>query len=150
MITLGVNVSGDVAYLGFADGKEILDAEPYMLRRPQGLEVGADLIALRDDVRKVLSANAVERVRILDPETNHRGPYTSFVDRFTVETVMLLAGVEQGIDTARVSRASIRSALGVGRGVLKTHAKQILVPVGPHWAGKRDIAALAAYAINGS
>ncbi|MFC4094234.1 hypothetical protein, partial [Micromonospora sp. GCM10011541] len=83
----------------------------------------------------------------LDPESNYSGPYVSFAERYTLETIIILAGAEQGIDAARISRASVRSILGMPRrGTFQSHVSGLVEAVGPHWSRKRDCAALAALA----
>jgi hypothetical protein len=147
LITLGVNVAGDCAYLAVVDDSIVVDAEPYSLRVPRGLEDGAGLVALRDDLRKILGTHGIGRVRVLDPESNHKGAYVSFAQRYTIETLIVFAGAEQGLDTARISRSSVRSALSLPRsGPLQSHVSGLLDAIGPYWTNKRDLAGLAALA----
>lgn len=147
MRAVGVNVAADIAYLSVIDDEKLLDVEPFMLRLPQGL-VGTDaLLGLRDDVAKVLTTHGVDRLRVLDAETNSSGSYSSLKTRLSIETVFLLAAAERGIDAGRLARAQVRSILSLSRqGSLKTHAVTVCLPSGPYWSGKRDVAAMAAIA----
>lgn len=147
MRTLGVNVASDCAYLSIVDDGRVVDAQPYSLGAPQGLAGGVALVAFKDDFRKILATYEVRRLRVLDPEATHRGSYVSFARRYTLEAIIVLAGAEQGIDSDRISRASVRSILSLPRQrSLQAHASGLIEPTGPYWSGKRDAAALAALA----
>ncbi|MFC5996026.1 hypothetical protein ACFQE5_17615 [Pseudonocardia hispaniensis] len=147
MRTVGINVAADTAYLSVVDDGELLEAEPYLLRLPRGLDGARALLGLRDDVAKVLTTHGVNRLRVLDAEANSNGSYASLKDRLSIETTFMLAAAEHDIDAGRLTRAQVRSILSLPReGALKTHAAAVCSPSGPYWSGKRDIAAMAAIA----
>lgn len=147
MRSIGVNVAADTAYLSVAEQGKLLEAEPYMLRLPQGLTGARALVGLRDDIMKILATHDIKRLRVLDAEANSSGSYSSLKERIAIETTFILAAAEHQIDAGRLTRAQVRSILSIPRqGALKSHAPTLCSPSGPYWSGKRDVAALAAIA----
>lgn len=145
--TLGVNVSGDCAYLAVVSEGQVVDAPPYSLRAPQGLGEGEQLLALKDDIRGIIGLHSIDKVRVVEPESNYEGKYVSFTERFTLEVCFVLAGIESGVDSKRLSRPTVRSLLGVSSGRLPELLTNYLEKSDPYWNGnKRGVAALAAFA----
>ncbi|MDZ5447958.1 hypothetical protein U2F26_35615 [Micromonospora sp. 4G57] len=60
-----MNVASDNAYLALVDDGRVLDGQPYYLGTPQGLAGGSALVALRDDLRKILTTYEIQRLRVL-------------------------------------------------------------------------------------
>jgi len=148
MRTLGVNGAGEVLYLAVAENGEIVDAAPHTFEAPAGLAAGERLPALRDQAEKTVKAFKVERVRVLDPETSWQTAAVSVQARFALETILALGAADAGVDCDRLSRAALRSLLGLPRkGELVKLAGEVTSRVGPHWGPrKRDLASLAALA----
>ena len=147
MRTLGVNGAGDTLYFAVADSGEVLDLDPYVFAEPTGIPAVRRYAALRAEGEKVVRSLEVERVRILDPETTYAPPAVSVQKRFALETLLHLGACDAGVDCDRMSRARCRSLLELPKkGALPDLVKEATEKVGPHWARKRDLAALAALA----
>ena len=148
MTTLGVNAAGESAYLSFVDGDDLQDLEPYILTAPKGLTPEEAVVALRDDMRKILSMHGVTKLRLLNPESSYSPAYVSIVGRCTLETIIIFAGAELGVDAARIQRSTVRTILGLPKkGTLSSHVPHVVEALGRHWSPqKRDVAALAALA----
>lgn len=125
-----------------------IGAEPLSLSLPMGLESGQRLSALLDDSMRTLRALDCERIVILAPESNNRLTYAQSRRRVVGETLLCLAAAQVGMPCEYVTRSSVRSILDLPRkGALGSHtADAIPTALAPHWAGKRDLAALAALA----
>lgn len=147
MRTLGVNGAGESLFLAVAEDGTVLDEEPYSFAEPAGLPSNRRLPAMRDEAEKLVRSLDVARVRILDPETSYQCAAVSMQKRFALETLLALGAAEAGADCDRLSRAGARSVLGLPkRGKLAELVPEVTERVGKHWAGKRDLAALAAIA----
>src|SRR5450631_1339925 len=145
--TLGVSGAGDVLYLAVAVDGQILDIAPYTFEEPVGIEEAKRLAALHNEAAKLVGALGVERVRLLDAESSYSASYAALKKRIAVETVLMLGCSDAGAEAGRVSRAKLRSLLGLPRGgTLLSLVPSITPPVGPKWARKRDLAALTAIA----
>lgn len=147
MRTLGINGAGNVLYLAVAEDDRILDLEPYSVTEPEGLASDQRLISVRDRFKRILATHSVQRVRVLDAETQYKTTYAALRDRMAMETVALMASAESGVDACRLSRQKVKSLLGLtGPGALGTRVQEVTEPIGGHWARKRDLAALVALA----
>lgn len=148
MRALGVNGSGKALYLSVAVDGKVEDAQPYTLAEPAGLAADMQLPALRDEVVRILQALNISRVRVLDAEPNYKASYSSLQPRIALESVVLLAAADAGVEGGRLTRARLRSLLELPRGGgLKTHVAAVTSAVGGSWSpNKRDLAALAALA----
>lgn len=148
MRTLGVHGAGDVLYLSVADENGIADEGPYTFEDPAGLAAARRLPTLRDEAQKIVNSLGVERVRILNPESNYKTTITSVHTRIALETVLALGSAEAGVDCDRLSRPAVRSLLSLPKkGELVSLVDQVTEKVGPHWSPrKRDLAALVAVA----
>lgn len=146
MKVLGVNGSGATLWLALFghDGPE--DTEPYSLQLGDGSEGGLALTDLKAEARHVLTRLKPDLVVVLDPESNGVFKWKNTLLRVSAETMLVLAADATKIPVERVTRASVRSKLSLGRsGSLASHAKEAYPDrVGSHWAGKRDVAVLAA------
>ncbi|MBA8965059.1 hypothetical protein JOJ86_007425 [Rhodococcus percolatus] len=151
MKVLGVNGASSKLYLGVVgdNGPELVD--PPALEVGTGGEGGLSLIALRSECDHALARIAPDLVVILDPESNAKLTWKAAMPRLSAETVLVCAATAAGIPVERVTRPFVRSACSFGRsGSLASHAKDRYPdPVGPYWAGKRDLAALAAVSRHG-
>jgi hypothetical protein len=147
MRTLGVNGVSDVLYLAFALDGEIVDVQPYSISEPAGLAADQALVSVRDEVVRLLGTHNVNRVRVLDAEPSYSASYAAMRGRLTLEAIVLLASAEARIDARRLSRAKVKSLLGLPKaGSLGTHVGSVVTPVGKSWSKKRDLAALVALA----
>lgn len=147
MRTLGVNGAGDTLYLAVADDGEIVDVDPYSFAEPTGIAAVQRYGALRAEAEKLVRTLGVQRVRILDPESNYAPAAVSVQKRHALETLLYLGACDAGADTDRLSRSKCRSLLDLPKkGPIAGMVKDVTAPVGPHWGRKRDLAALAAIA----
>ncbi|MEV1114392.1 hypothetical protein AB0I91_04945 [Actinosynnema sp. NPDC049800] len=147
MRVLGINGTKDGLYLAVADHGTVIDVEPYVLQLPAGLDPGRQLPAFKGYAEKFVETHKITQVRLLQAEPSYSASYISFVDRVSMETLFLLACTEKGVDFQRLTRSRVRSILELEkRGPLTKAGEAINPKVGPHWANKRDLAALAALA----
>ncbi|MFI5607573.1 hypothetical protein [Amycolatopsis sp. NPDC051903] len=139
-------MANDTAYLAIFDGAtSSLSPEPTSIKFSSALDPGPRLIALRDDVMRIIKGNEVSAVVVLLPESNYSMPYAKAVDRASLETLILLAAAECDISFRRVSRPRLRAELEISRsGKLAEIADGFQEAVGASWRGKRSLAALAA------
>jgi hypothetical protein len=146
-VTTGANVAGGTAYVALLDDSQILDTPPYVLT-PAGVHGAvAGLSKFEEDVTRQLNLWNVKKLVVLEPETSYKAPYSGFVDRIGIESILLVSAHRLGVPTFRISRQKVRSLLGLGRQLnFEALAAEKLTPVGPHWKNKRDCAALAALA----
>ena len=147
MRVLGVNGSGPDLWVALYgdDGPESTD--PVKLSLPDGTEGGYALNSFRTTVEHTLREWSPEIIVILNPRSpTGDPPWRRALPRISAETMLVLAATACDIPVERVAPGSIQSKLALGKsGGLREHAKKLLpVKVGTHWAGKRDLAALAA------
>ena len=149
MRSLGVNPTASTIWLAYAENGQLRATDPYCLSLPPGLESGEQLIGLLDECHRVLRDLSPEKVVVLDPEPNAKFQFSSVRERLTGETLLLLAAAQADIPCERLSRASVRSNLDLGRaGKLASLVEEVVdSPLSPHWKNKRDLAALAALAV---
>lgn len=147
MKMLGVNASQASLWLCVVgdDGPE--DTDPSSLALCDGAAAGYALLAFHGECTRVLTRLAPNRIVILDPEPT-ASLRAAARPRFSAETILAFAAEQAGINCERITRAAVRSRHQLGRkGALGAHAKSVIPePVGTHWIGKRDLAALAALA----
>lgn len=148
MRTLGVNGGADTLFLAVAEDDEVVDVKPYTFSEPVGLPAVLRLPALRNEAVKLVRSLAVERVRILDPETSWSTPAVLVRSRFALETLLALGAADAAVDCERLSRGSVRALLDLPKkGPLHTLVPQVTPKVGGQWKPRmRDLAALAALA----
>ena len=148
MKVLGVNAAQASLWLCVVDGDVPEDTDPSNLTLRAGVACGFALLAFHGECVRVLTRLAPDRIVILDPE-----PVASLKasarSRFAAEALLAFAAEQAEISCVRIARATARSRLQLGqKGPLKDHVRSVLPePAGPHWAGKRDLAALAAVAV---
>lgn len=147
-----MNPTASGLWLACAEDAQLVATEPCSLSMPSGLESGEKLLEMLAECGRVLRDTSAERVVILDPEPMAKIAFAAARARMTVETLLSLAAAENGIPCEKVSRARVRSALGLARsGKLADRVGEVVEqPLAPHWKAKRDLAALAALAIKGN
>ncbi len=144
---LGVNPSkGDLWVALYGDhGPELTD--PVKLSLHDGPEGGYALSAFRTTAKHTLSQWSPDLIVILNSNSPQGGvPWSSALPRVSAETMLVLAATDCNMRILRITHAQVRKGLSIDRtGGLREHAKRLLPDkVGTHWAGKRDLAALAA------
>lgn len=116
-------------------------------------EASQELLATRDDVRRLIREVEASKVVLLQPEERQpRNPgYQELVPRIALETVIRLAAVEDGVDVELLPRPTVRARLGLPKsGSLDSHVeKAVKDPVGRYWNQGRGVAALAALSAEG-
>lgn len=146
-VTMGASVAGGAAYVTLVVDSQILDVSPYVLSPGGALGTVAGLSKFEEDVSRQLTLWNVTKVVVLEPETTYKAPYSGFVERIGVETVLLLSAHRLGLPAFRMSRQKVRSLLDLGReSKFEKLALERLAPVGQLWKNKRDCAAFAALA----
>jgi hypothetical protein len=122
----------------------------------QQLEVGAqheateELLATRDDVRRIIRELKADKVVLLQPEERQpRKPgYQELMPRIALETVIRIAAVEDDVAVELLPRPTVRARLDLPRsGPLDSHVEIVIEkPIGRYWNEGRGVAALAALA----
>jgi len=104
---------------------------------------------LAEEIRRRLRIANVELVAVLNAEPLYEASHFSFGPRIAAETLVRLVAAEEGVYAEMLSRATVRSLLGlpVGGKLQERVAEAVPEPVGPYWRAGRDLAALAALAI---
>jgi len=150
MRVLGANGTGDTRWLACSDHDGLIDLMPFQVKLRRALESGEALVAVRDDIRRVLRGAAVERVVLLSAGNNgrHKLGYHAEVPRITMETAVPFAATEEGMDFVRVSRAAAKSWLGLpAEGDSEAYVDDVIKTLqASHWKKKRDLAAMVAVA----
>ncbi|SEC00034.1 hypothetical protein SAMN04489844_1480 [Nocardioides exalbidus] len=150
MRVMGVNGSSETLWLACADDTGLVDMTTFRVDKASALETGDALIAARDSLRRVMRTNDVTRVVLLSAgnDGQHKVGYHAAVPRITMETVVAFAAAEEGIEFARISRATALSWLDLpAKGGVDAHISTLVpVPKAPHWKKKRDLASMAALA----
>lgn len=149
MRVLGITSTNKDLYLAVADGGAILAGMPERLTIPNGMALGGDLVALRDEMRRRLREVSVDFVAVLAAESSRQAPHASWAPRMAAETIVRIAAADSGIASEVISRQKVRSLLGLPvKGKLDDHASTVVPEaVGAYWLAGRNIAALVALAI---
>lgn len=145
-----MNTAGGSLWFCLVDGDRALDTEPVSLELRSGSQAGYAITAFRDECAQALAVLSPDRVVILDMEGSgqRRLKVADMRTRFTAETLLASCAVDAGIICVRLSRAKLRSLLGLPReGAVSDYAASVFdAPAGTYWTKKRDLAALAARA----
>jgi hypothetical protein len=146
---LGVECKKQAVYLAVADAGELVEAEPQRLDVPAIHEQTERLRAFLNDFGHLLTEAKPDAVHILQPETNYTATYSEFAPKAALETLIRLACLDAGIDVEIVHRASVRSALGSGKGNVEKLIETNIQVVGKYWNAGRNLAAAAALTAKG-
>lgn len=148
MRVLGVNGSTITLWVAVVDDDESVVADgPIQIPLPNDASHAMQLDLVRNDATRLLQSHEIDRVRILDAEPTGQPSYAQLIKRIGMESALVLAAHDIGVDVDRFSRAHVRSLLALGRtGTLTSHAGRLLEAASPHWSTKRDLAALVALA----
>lgn len=150
MVVLGVNCSTDCAYLAVVEGGELRSGAVELVSAPALGESSDQLLAVRDEVARVLGEVGAEKVVLLKPESSKltKRTHSEYVPRITLETLVRIAAAEAGLSIELLSRPTLRSRLELpSEGKLVTHVSaRIPEKVGSNWGEERQLAALAALA----
>lgn len=143
-----MNPTANDMWLARADDGRVMASVPYALTLPSGLESGEKLQALLEECERTLRDLKPDRVVVLDPEATAQIKFGQARARATGETLLALAAHRMSVPFEKLSRAGLRSRLGLGRkGKLSSLVGQVVSePLSPYWKDKRDLAALAALA----
>jgi hypothetical protein len=147
---LGVNCSTDCAYLAVSSDGELRADSVELVSAPALGESSEQLLAVLDELKRVVGEVEAERVVLLRPEGGRMGKRThsEHVPRIALETLVRLAAVETGRSIELLARPTLRSRLKLPtEGKLVTHlSSRIPEKVGSNWSEERQLAALAALA----
>lgn len=142
---MGISCKGDKAYVAICEGRRVIGGFTDRLSMPAPLEAGDRLLSFIEDVKNELERVRPTRIVILLPESNEPGaPHSRHMPRIMTETLIRVAAAEGGVPVSLLSRATVRSRLGL-RGSLSEHLDCIEAE-GRYWTTGRGLAALAAVA----
>lgn len=139
----------DILWLSVVDDKDQhVELSTYSIGLPKGVESNSALRTTQDRLAHLIRATSIERVRLLDAESNYKATYHSFVGRLTLETLLALAAAIEDVDFARMNRNRVRSILSLPKTKpLNEHAESVCEAVAPNWGpNKRDLASMTAIA----
>jgi hypothetical protein len=149
MRVLGINCTSRHALLAVVEAGVVLPGLPELLEIPNAMTLNSDLTSFRDEVRRRLTQIGPERVAVLFAETVSKGAHTSWMPRLAAETAIRMVAADLGVHAELIARPTVRSLLDVPqKGKLDTHVSSVLPSaVGKHWTAGRNLAALAALAV---
>ena len=149
MRVLGINCTSRQALLAVVEGGVVLPDLPETLEIPNAMTLNSDLMGFRDEVRRRLTQIGPDRVAVLFAETVSKGAHTSWTPRVAAETAIRMVAADMEIHTELIARPTVRSLVEVPqKGKLDGHASSVLPSgVGKHWTAGRNLAALAALAV---
>jgi hypothetical protein len=144
MRCLGIHVAAGRVYLAVVEKPaEVLDPGVGYLDYPDEVEAPDKFMRVHDDALRLIREHHIDRVRILEPETNARVTYAKLKGRIEPELAVLVAARDAGVDGRRLSRAATRNLLGLGRsGTLSDLVSTVVEAHGPYWNQGRSLAAL--------
>ena len=145
MPALGINPSGDIAWLALVTDDGDVEASPDRFAMPKRPRPEALLSAL-EDIRTLLAAHDVDKVAVVDAQGNARpASFQQARPRFTLELLFEIAAARSEIDYECLAPATIQARLGLGSRRLDDHTDTAVKAAGSRW-DKRGRAALAALA----
>lgn len=147
MRVLGVNCTPKAIYLATVENGQVLADGPQKVELPDGLRTGPALEALYEELRRRLPETGATRAAILEPQSYDSG-LKATTARVAAETMLRWVGVEVGLTTELLNRATARSRLSLPRGgkLNEVVAAFLPTPAGKYWAEGRRLAAFAALA----
>lgn len=145
MTTLGVNPSGDTAWLALMDEQEGVAVTPDRFRLPKRPRPEALLTAL-EDVEMMYHEHDISTVAVLDAHGNASPrSYQSVRPRFTLELIFEVAAARTDVSLELLSPNTVQSRLDLPTRSLPDHIDDAVAPSGTRW-NHRGPAALAAAA----
>jgi hypothetical protein len=150
MRIVGFSCTPRQAYVALVNDGVIEESGVERLEVAAQHEASEELLKTRDDVRRLIGELEAKRIVLLQPEEHQpRKPgYQELLPRIALETVIRLAGVEDGVAVELLPRPTVRARLGLPKsGSLDSHVEKVVEePVGRYWNEGRNLAALAALA----
>lgn len=150
MRIVGFSCTPRQAYVAVANNDTIEESSVERLEVAAQHEASEELLATRDDARRLIQELKASKLVLLQPEEHQpRKPgYQELMPRIALETVIRLAGVENGVAVELLPRPTVRSRLGLPKSrSLDSHTEKVIEePVGRYWNEGRCLAALAALA----
>jgi len=148
MRVIGINCDSSAIYVAVVENGKVSEGRPERVLIPEGLELEDQLLAIFDDVGRVMDEIVPDRIVLLRPESTYSATHEIFTPRITLEALVRLAAAKKGISLDRMSRQGLRATLGLPRrGTLNSHVASILPePVGGYWSSGRGLSAMAAIA----
>lgn len=150
MRVVGFSCTPRQAYVALAANGSIEKSSIERLDVAAQHEASEELLATRDDVRRIVRELSVNKFVLLMPEEQPRRKpsYQELLPRIALETVIRIAAVEDDVAVELMPRPTVRARLGLPRsGSLNSHVDAAIEsPVGRYWNEGRCLAALAALA----
>jgi hypothetical protein len=147
---LGVNCTTDCAFLAIAVDGVFRDEAVEFVHAPALGESDDQLVAVLEELCRVLGEVEAERVVLLRPESGKltKRTHSEFVPRIALETLVRLAAVQSRTPVELLARPTVRSRLRLpATGKLVEHvASRIPGKIGSNWSNERQLAALASLA----
>jgi hypothetical protein len=149
MRSLGVACNPHTAYLTLAVDGMITQAVVERVEVAAQYEASVELLSTLEEIRRALGQLRPDRIAVLMPEQGGRKrTYLEIAPRVTLETLIRIAAVQEGIDIEMLARPTLRARLDIPKaGELSSHVSGVIAEsVGLYWSAGRDIAGLAALA----
>jgi hypothetical protein len=152
MRVLGVHCKSDTAYLAVVEDGTLIDDPHQRMTAPAAFESTERLVALMADVERLVTELGLDTVSLLQPPPPKPGTpkpsYSVVAPRVAIETVVRVGAARAGADVVLLSRARVRSRLGIPQsGSFESRISEVIpTPVGKYWNAGRNLAAVAALA----
>jgi hypothetical protein len=146
---LGVTCNPHTAYLTLAADGAIKQAAVERVEVAAQYEASAELLSTLEEIRRAFGQLRPDGIVVLMPEQGGRKrTYQEIAPRATLETLIRIAAVQEGIGIEMLARPTLRARLDIPKaGELSSHVSRVIdQPVGRYWNAGRDIAGLAALA----
>ncbi|MGP0101702.1 MAG: hypothetical protein ACLPUT_08795 [Solirubrobacteraceae bacterium] len=151
--SLGVTCNPHTAYLTLAIDGAITQAVVERVEVAAQYEASVELLSTLEEIRRALGQLQPDRIAVLMPEQGGRKrSYLEIAPRVTLETLIRIAAVQEGIGVEMLARPTLRARLDIPKtGELSSHVSRVIAePLGLYWSAGRDVAGLAALAaLNG-
>lgn len=149
MKVLGVNATSTHIFLATIENGAVIPGLPERLDIPNGVSLNSDLLAMRDEIRRRITQIAPDAMAVLFGEIVRKATHPAWTPRVAAETLVRIVAAEGDIPSEILTRPKVRSLLGLpSKGKLESHVISVLpTTVGSHWSAGRNLAALAALAL---
>jgi hypothetical protein len=145
---LGISITSAKAFLAVVQDATVQDGQIERLDVPPADASGSQLSEALADIKRRLAEIKPDVVAIVGAEPSFTDTESGLRPRLTFEALTRLAAAERRVSLDLVSRARVRSRLGLPRrGGLGEHISAAGPVVGRYWTAGRAVAALAALTV---
>jgi hypothetical protein len=133
-LAMGVNITGDTAWLTVVDTAGVAVAEPDRLTLTRSTDRATSLLECIQEIRALLRETSVVTVGILDAHGSYNPRSIQGArPRIVLEVLWEIAGAKNDVPVAVVSPATIQSALGLASKRVGDHVDTCVKKAGTKW-----------------